>query len=103
MPSFHSLITAHATYVETSPMQGGHADSVFLLLSKGCLANSADTKGQSPMHYACSKSHCEVVQILVEEGQSDPHSKDEEGSTPLDVSKKKKDKKTILYLEMLTC
>jgi hypothetical protein len=43
------------------------------------------------------------VQILVEEGEADPTLKDEEGMTPLAIAKKKKDKKTILYLEMLTC
>jgi len=45
---------------------------------------------------------CEAVQILVEEGQADPNAKDDEGMTPLAISKKKKDKKTILYLEMLS-
>ena len=83
--------------------RSGSADATFLLMSKGAPANCVDKKGQTPMHYACAKMQCEAVQILVEQGQGDPNKKDEAGATPLDIAKKKKDKKTILYLEMLTC
>ena len=74
---------------------GGHSDTIFLLLSKGAKANAVDQTGKSAMHWACSKSMCEAVQILTEQGEADANLKDKDGVTPLDIAKKKKDTKTI--------
>lgn len=50
--------------------EGGHADVVSLLLSKGADHNITDNYGETPLHYAAERNHLDTAEILVSQGAS---------------------------------
>lgn len=56
-----------------------HAENVDLNTKRGVLHFS-------PLHYACSGGHCDVVQYLIDKAGCDPLSKSQQGKTPLHLT-----------------
>ncbi|XP_040563952.1 acyl-CoA-binding domain-containing protein 6 [Lepeophtheirus salmonis] len=59
------------------------------------ILDSVDEDGQTPLHYASSCGHLEIVEYLKGIG-SNVHAKDNEGCTPIDVSFNEDIKNTLL-------
>ncbi|OZJ05883.1 hypothetical protein BZG36_00910 [Bifiguratus adelaidae] len=59
-----------------------------VLLQLGALANCADFRGDTPLHFAAEYGCIpEVVEVLIKEGEANLHQRNANGLTPLDVSK----------------
>jgi len=56
-----------ATLLHTASLRG-HIDVVELLISKGANVNSTNNKGQTPLSYAISRNHLEIVDLLKKNG-----------------------------------
>ena len=56
-----------ATLLHTASLRG-HIDVVELLISKGANVNSTNNKGQTPLSYAISRNHSEIIQFLKKNG-----------------------------------
>ena len=62
----------------------GWTDIFIALLNKyKCDATYRDTHGRTPLHYAASNNHLEVVRYLIIEQHCDPMTRDDDGDTPL--------------------
>ena len=56
-----------ATLLHTASLRG-HIDVVELLISKGAKINSTNNKGQTPLSYAISRNHSEIIDLLKKNG-----------------------------------
>ena len=62
----------------------GHADVVRLLLDRGANANTADDRGQTPLHWATFGPHVEITRALLSAGASVSARDRQFETTPLD-------------------
>ena len=59
-------------------------DTIIDLITKyKCDTNCKDSLGRTPLHYATSNNHLEVVRYLINEQHCDPMARDNNGDTPL--------------------
>ena len=65
----------------------GWADIVIDLITKyKCNTNCKDSHGRTPLHYAASNNHLEVVRYFINEQHCDPMVGDKYGDTPLHLA-----------------
>jgi ankyrin repeat protein len=61
----------------------GHTKVVEVLVRRKASQSSQDKEGNIPLQLACHSGHYELVKLLIETGESDIHSLDRNGQTPL--------------------
>lgn len=64
------------------------------LLNAEADANSEDAEGQTPLHYACSCGHANIVRHLLA-NKADPRIKDNDGETAIDATQDEGVKKVL--------
>lgn len=70
----------------TLAAEGGHAETVELLLSKGARVNQVDDKGWTAAHHAAHNAKLNVLKVL-KKHKADFTSKDSKGQTAVDVAR----------------
>jgi ankyrin repeat protein len=63
----------------------GLAEMVTCLINYGADVNAQDEDLQTPLHYACSVGHTEVIKILLSQDDIDITLKDSDGKTAMDT------------------
>lgn len=63
-------------------LEGNYFTVAKMLLKFGAIINVKDKKGKTPLHYACAKNDCLLVQMLLNNGAL-VDAEDEENTTPL--------------------
>ena len=68
----------------TWQLHHGWMDIIIDLITKyKCDTNCKDSDGRTPLHYAASNNHLEVVRYFINEQHCDPMTRDNDGDTPL--------------------
>ncbi len=73
----------------------GDLEAVQLLTT---LSNDCNSNGWTPLHFACHHGHCDIVQYLVEEVQSNPYLAAVDDITPLQLACYSENIEIISYL-----
>ena len=66
--------------------QGWMDIAIDLITKYKCNTNRKDSNGRTPLYYAISNNHLEVVRYFINEQHCDPMTRDNDGNTPLHIA-----------------
>lgn len=95
LSSIDGVTPLHAAAID------GHTQAAFMLIDAGAHVNQPDKKhGATPLHYAASCGHTQVIDVLVKAG-ANVHAVTNDGETPQDIARQRKQLKAAQLLETL--